>query len=158
MKKINIFLIVLAVLVISCKNKTAELNVESPEKNDVSSETIEETEINISEINTNKIIEQLQGKWKENEYPYRAIEFKESTAKYTEEGISEQLKFKKFEILDKCLFNANNIKNLNSGDIILSLPEAERCEKLEITHDTLILSGFSTNTKKDYHIVYLKEK
>ncbi len=125
MKKISTCLIILAMFFISCKNKITEVNVESPVTNEVSSEALEAIEIN-AKINSNEIIEQLQGKWKEDKYPYRVIEFKNSTAKFIEEGIPGKLKFQNFEISTKCLFNVNNIKEVKSGDIILSLPGEQK--------------------------------
>jgi len=50
----------------------------------------------------------------------------------------------------------NNIKEVDKNTIILSLTEEQRCEKLKIENETLILSGYSTNTEADYKIVYKK--
>lgn len=112
----------------------------------------------ISTIDTIKMIEQLQGKWKEAEYPYRTVEFVRSTVKFVEEGVERKPIFEKFEISENCRFDNNNIKDLKTSDIILSLPESKRCEKLKVSNDTLTFSGFKAYTGEDYNIIYLKLK
>lgn len=146
-------LIVFIVMMISCKNKTQEQQSEGFENNEVITET-QEPEVGFSETERVKIIENLQGKWKETEYPYRTAEFKNATVKFIEEGIVEEPKFQTFEIVAQCPFSVNNIKNIKPGEAILALPETQRCEKLKISNDSLILSGFSTNSNEDYTIIY----
>lgn len=73
-----------------------------------------------------------------------------------EEGTDGKPKFEKFEVSEDCPFDNNNIRDLQSGDVILALPETNRCEILMVSNDTLILSGFSSNTNEDYNIIYLK--
>lgn len=156
--KIKFFLAILTVFVISCKNQNKENELNNSKQNEIVTEEKQETKIEISKIDKIKIIEQLQGKWKESEYPYRTAEFGSSTVKFVEEGTENKPIFEKFEISENCQFDNNNIKNLKTSDIILSLPETKRCEKLKVSNDTLTLSGFSTNTNEDYNIIYLKLK
>ena len=102
------------------------------------------------------MVKNIQGKWKESEYPYRMMEISGQEVKFTEEGVMEPPAFKAFEISNKCPFQVNNIKEVDKNTIILSLTEEQRCEKLKIENETLILSGYSTNTEADYKIVYKK--
>lgn len=156
--KIKSFLIILTVLFISCKNQNKENELPNAEQLEIISEEKQEIKIEKTKIDTIKIIEQLQGKWKENEYPYRTAEFVSSTVKFVEEGTVNKPKFQKFEISEDCQFNNNNIRDLKSSDVILALKETKRCEKLKVSNDTLTLSGFSTNNNEDYNIIYLKLK
>ncbi len=149
--KIKSLLIILIVLIASCKSQSKENNSSNSAQDEILVEEIQETK-----IDKIKITEQLQGKWKEIEYPYRTAEFVRSTVKFVEEGTVNPPKFEKFEISEDCQFDNNNIRDLKSGDVILTLPETTRCEKLMVSNDTLTLSGFSTNSNDDYHIVYLK--
>ncbi|MFZ6665374.1 hypothetical protein [Peijinzhouia sedimentorum] len=149
--KIKSLLIILIVLIASCKSQNKENNSSNSTQDEILVEEIQETK-----IDKIKITEQLQGKWKEIEYPYRTAEFVRSTVKFVEEGTVNPPKFEKFEISEDCQFDNNNIRDLKSGDVILTLPETTRCEKLMVSNDTLTLSGFSTNSNDDYHIVYLK--
>ena len=146
-------LIVFIAMIISCKNTTQEQRSEFLEKDELITET-QEPEVGLSESERIKIIENLQGKWKETEYPYRTAEFKNATVKFIEEGIVEEPKFQTFEIVSQCPFSVNNIKNVKPGEAILALPETQRCEKLKISNDSLILSGFSTNSNENYSIIY----
>ncbi|MFC2186826.1 hypothetical protein ACFCT7_05840 [Fulvivirgaceae bacterium LMO-SS25] len=149
--KIKSLLIILIVLIASCKSQNKENNSSNSTQDEILVEEIQETK-----IDKIKITEQLQGKWKEIEYPYRTAEFVRSTVKFVEEGTVNPPKFEKFEISEYCQFDNNNIRDLKSGDVILTLAETTRCEKLMVSIDTLTLSGFSTNSNEDYHIVYLK--
>lgn len=156
--QIKSFLIVLALLIISCKNHNKENEMHDSNHDETITETIPETKIEESEIDQTKIIEQLQGKWKEIEYPYRTAEFVDSTVIFIEEGTQNKPIVQQFELSRDCPFENNNIRDLKSDDLILSLPETTRCEKLIVSNDTLTLNGFSTNTNKDYTITYLKLK
>ncbi|MDP2414901.1 hypothetical protein [Daejeonella sp.] len=156
--KVKFCLIILSVFLISCNNQNKESELHSSEHNEIISKGKQEPIIEEMIIDKSNIIDQLQGKWKENEYPYRTVEFLNSTVKFLEEGTQNKPKFEKFELSEDCQFDNNNIRDLKSGDVILSLPENKRCEKLKVSNDTLILSGFSTNTKEDYKIRYLKLK
>ncbi|WP_214653019.1 hypothetical protein [Mucilaginibacter segetis] len=98
----------------------------------------------------------LQGKWKETEYPFRWVEFKDSTVKFTEEGVAKKPEFEKFKLSAKCPFDVNNIKELKPGDVFIVMDRNQTCQKIDVSDDTLTFSGFSTNTNKDYAIVYKK--
>ncbi len=156
--KINSFLIILIILMMSCKNQNNENVLPHSDQNEIIGKEKQESKAEVAKIDKINIIEQLQGKWKEKEYPYRTAEFVSSTVKFVEEGTESTPKFEKFEVSADCPFNNNNIRNLISSDIILTLPETRRCEKLKVSGDTLILSGYSTNTIEDYNIIYLKLK
>ena len=149
---ISIFFILFIALLVSCENNNEESAVNGDKKDEQTVITKNE----ISENQINKIVENLQGEWKEPEYPFRRAEFKNQTVKFTEEGVLEEPRFKKFQIAAECPFNTNNIRNLKPDDILLVIPEDERCEKLHLSNDTLLLSGYSVTTKYDYQIIYKK--
>ncbi|WP_373550053.1 hypothetical protein [Haliscomenobacter sp.] len=156
--KIKSFLIILMVFIVSCKNKNRENELPNSEQNELLRKENQENEIEKIKMAKSKTMEQLQGKWKEIEYPYRTAEFVSSTVKFVEEGTENKPKFENFEVSENCHFDNNNIRDLKSGDIILTLPETKRCEKLKVSNDTLTLSGFSTNNNGDYNIIYKKLK
>jgi len=156
--KVKFCLIILSVFLISCNNQNQESEVPGSEENEILSKGKQEIKIEETKIDKSGTIKLLQGKWKENEYPYRTVEFLNSTVKFLEEGTQNKPEFERFELSEDCQFDTNNIRDLKSGDVILSLPENSRCEKLKVSNDTLTLSGFSTNTNKDYNIRYLKIK
>lgn len=151
-------LVILTIFIVSCKNQSNENKPNHSKQNEIVTEEKHETKMEISTIDTIKMIEQLQGKWKEAEYPYRTVEFVRSTVKFIEEGMERKPIFEKFEISENCLFDNNNIKDLKASDIILSLPESKRCEKLKVSNDTLTFSGFKAYAGADYNIIYLKLK
>lgn len=152
------FLIFLIVLLISCKNQNPETERYDSEQNEIVIKEQQETTVPKLKTDQTQMIEQLQGKWREHEYPYRTAEFVGSTVKFIEEGTPNTPEFEKFEVTEECRFDNQNIRDLKTSDIILTLPETERCEKLKVSNDTLTLSGFSTNSNADYHIIYLKFK
>ncbi len=156
--KIKSFLAILTVFVISCKNQNKENELNNSKQNEIVMEEKQENKIEISKIDKIKIIEQLQGKWKESEYPYRTAEFLRSTVKFVEEGTKNKPIFEKFEVLENCKFDNNNIKDLKTSDIILSLSETKRCEKMKVSNDTLTLSGFIAYTNENYNTIYIKLK
>lgn len=156
--KVKSCLLILSVFLIACTNQNQEGEVPNSEKNVILNDGKQQTKIEEAQIDKTNIIEQLQGKWKENEYPYRTVEFASSRVRFLEEGTQNKPKFEKFELSENCQFDNNNIRDLKSGDVILSLPENKRCEKLKVSNNTLTLSGFSTNTNVDYNITYLKLK
>ncbi|WP_335966740.1 hypothetical protein [Galbibacter sp. PAP.153] len=145
--KISLSSILLAILLVSCKNKTSEAD-----SGNNKSIKVERTDIQSSEI-----IKRLQGSWKEAEYPFRKVEFKNSTVKFTEEGLSEAPRFKAFKIYAECPFDNNNIQNVKPTDTIISITEDKHCEKLKISNNTLTLSGYNATTKSDYEMEYKKQ-
>lgn len=151
-------IILLVVLMISCKNQPNQNESPNAEPSEIVRKDTQETIAVKTTIDTNSIIEQLQGKWKEVAYPYRTAGFLNSTVKFVEEGTESKPKFEKFEVSEGCRYDNNNIRDLQSGDVILILPETRRCEKLNVSKDTLTLSGFSTNTNEEYNIIYSKSE
>jgi len=156
--KMKRVLVILIIFIVSCKHQGNENKPNNSKQKEIITEEKHETKIEISTMDTIKIVEQLQGKWKEAEYPYRTVAFVKSNVKFVEEGTERKPIFEKFEISANCRFDNNNIRDLKTSDIILSLPETKRCEKLKISNDTLTFSGFKPYTGKDYNIVYLKIK
>ncbi len=154
--KIKLSFIILAFLVISCQNQEKQNELPPSDQLENVKENKKESEIEESKLDESKIINQLQGKWKEIEYPYRTAEFVQSTLKFVEEGIVDEPKFENFELSKTCRFDNNNIVDIKPSDIILTLLESNRCEKLQVSNDTLTLTGFSTNTNEDYFIIYKK--
>lgn len=140
----------LLVVLISCKNETEVSRSEGLKIDDTG--TSQELELDRSEIKA--VVEALQGKWKESEYPFRQAEFKASRVKFVEEGVAEAPEFQKYRISEACPFEVNNMKNVGPDDLILALVESETCEKLKISKNTLTLSGFNTSTGSEYRIVY----
>ncbi len=154
--KIKSFFLILTVFIFSCKNENKTNDLQNSQNSEIVKEEKKVTKEEVSNPDNAKIIEQLQGKWKENEYPFRTAEFKNSTVKFIEEGIPNEPEFEKFEISQNCQFDNSNIQDLKLTDIILILPEKKFCQKLAVSKDTLILSGYSTNSSKEYKITYLK--
>ena len=154
--KIKLSFIIFAFLVISCQNPKKQNELPNSDQLENVKEDKKESEIEELKIDESKIIDQLQGKWKEIEYPYRTAEFVQSTVKFVEEGIVDEPKFENFEMSKTCRFDNNNIIDLKPSDIILILLESNRCEKLRVSNDTLTLTGFSTNNNEDYNIIYKK--
>ncbi|MGI0105865.1 hypothetical protein [Salinimicrobium sp. WS361] len=139
---------------ISCKDRKPTPST-SGEKIHPTEQTEAKTEV--LKIDSTAVIAGLQGKWKEPEYPFRLAYFKDSTVKFIEEGVAEKPEFKEFRILSQCLFDTNNMVGITASDTILVIPEDERCEKLSVTQDTLILIGYNSATSSNYHIIYIKQ-
>lgn len=144
----------LTIFFISCDNGKKEANTKNSELN--IKKTSQVTKNEITTIDSDSIIKNLQGEWRESEYPFRMAHFKNTTVKFTEEGVVEEPTFREFKISQDCPFEVNNIKNARSNDIFLILMEARTCEILKVSNGTLTLSGFSVNTNHDYKIVYSK--
>ncbi|HBY68072.1 MAG TPA: hypothetical protein DEG69_10120 [Flavobacteriaceae bacterium] len=152
--KMYISLILVTILISSCKNKTEEPTGQPSKKDTINTKVIKAELEDVSQENNHVIMKKLQGEWKEAEYPYRRVIFKKETVKFMEEGMAEDPQFKPYKISNKCPFNVNNIKQHTNRDTILVLVEDERCEKLNISNNTLKLSGFNTATSNDYTILY----
>jgi len=156
MNKKQFLLGLLLVCVFACKDATKKSDEHQSPKNESAIEQTDDEANFSSLLNKDEVVKNIQGKWKESEYPYRMMEISGQEVKFTEEGVVEPPTFKAFEISNKCPFQVNNIKEVDKNTIILSLTEEQRCEKLKIENETLILSGYSTNTEADYKIVYKK--
>lgn len=148
----------LTTLLLSCRNPEEESNTDNPKNNTRETETSPEIEKEISMIEREAVIEKLQGNWKEPEYPFNVAQFKDTLVKFIEEGVVEAPRFQEYRVSKKCPYKVNNIKNVGTDDIILVMIGTETCEKLKISNDTLILSGFSEHTGEDYQIIYKKEE
>jgi hypothetical protein len=144
--------LLLTIFLISCSNTKKEANAkisaldhkEASQKNKSVTATIDSA----------SIINKLEGKWKESEYPFREAHFKNTTVKFKEEGTEEEPVFRDFKISKSCPFDVNNIKNAQSEDIFLVMTEAKSCEILKVSNNTLTLSGFNVSNGQDYKIVY----
>lgn len=152
--KIKLSLTFFALMILSCNSNSRDSETSTVEKEEIEEKEKQETEESILE--KDNLISQLQGKWKEIDYPFRTVEFENSTVKLIEEGIADDPKFERFELSQKCLYENNNIREINPNDIILTFVESKRCEKLKVSNDTLTLNGFSTNTNIYYYIIFLK--
>ena len=151
-----VFVFLLSMLFISCNNKNKEASTRNSELNNKA--TAPEKKSQITTFDSDSIIKKVQGEWREKEYPFRKIYFKNTTVKFTEEGMAEEPAFRAFKILKDCPFEVNNLKNAGPNDQFLVMAEPGTCEILNVSNDTLTLSGFSVNTNLDYNIVYYKVK
>ncbi len=150
-----IFLLALVAAIFSCRKEKASSTHQNPSGNAVENKATVHAS---ARLPITEIITKLQGEWKEPDYPFRRLEVKGQTVKFTEEGIAEKPKFTAFELSNSCPFEVNNIKSIEADEIIFSIAENKRCEKLKIKGDTLKLRGYSTHTKEDYEIIYKKVK
>lgn len=157
MKLVSPLIVILSFSMFSCEKAATKSTVEQSDKNKVVESTDRVTENEVVETDESTLAKSLQGKWREDAYPFRTVEFKDSTVKFVEEGTVNDPKFEKFELGTHCPFENTNIKNSDSI-MLLILPEKIRCEKIYVSNDTLIVSGYSTDTNSDYTILYLKAK
>lgn len=144
----------LPILLLSCMNANKETKTENSETDIV--RTSQKHENDSSTIDREAIISRLQGKWREPEYPFGVALYKDTLVKFIEEGVVEEPRFREYEISKECPFEVNNIKNVRPDDIILVVAEAGTCEKLQISNDTLTLSGFNMHTGREYDRIYKK--
>lgn len=142
------------VLLMSCSNTEKETDAKVIELD--SNKTSQKRNNVTTTFDSASIVNKLQGKWKESEYPFRVAHFKNTTVKFNEEGIEKEPAFREFKISKDCPFDVNNIKNAQSEDIFLVMAEAKSCEILKVSNNTLTLSGFNASNGNDYKIVYSK--
>ncbi|QQX77161.1 MULTISPECIES: hypothetical protein [Aequorivita] len=146
LKKIAILLLLTAIIV-SCKNKKEESKeTETPITETTTPETVMR--------DTVAIIENLQGKWKEAEYPYRTAEFKGAEVKFVEEGVVEPPKFEAYQIATTCPARQESANKIAPELVYFYLPENKLCQKISVADGKLTLSG----TTQDYRIVYERVK
>lgn len=143
-------------LLFSCRNTGEESYSDNSEK--ISTGTPQDFQNEISSTEREAMINELQGTWKEPEYPFGEAQFRDTLVKFIEEGVVEAPRFRQYRLSRECPFEVNNIKNTVPDDVILVVAGAETCEKLAISNDTLTLSGFSAHTGEDYSRIYLKEE
>jgi hypothetical protein len=146
--------LLLTISLISCSNTKKEADAKIPQLDN--KEASQEKQSVTAKIDSDSIINKLQGKWKESEYPFRVAHFDNTTVKFIEEGTEKEPAFSEFKISKNCPFDVNNIKNAQSNDMFLVVAEAKSCEILEVSNRTLTLSGFNVSTGHDYKIVYSK--
>ncbi len=146
---IKIFGALIAFQFFSCANENDNTTLNSELNNT-------DTSLNRTSHESTFNVENLKGKWKEFEYPFRQLDFKDSTVKLTEEGTEEAPRYKPYKILNACPFTVNNMKNAESSDDFLVMTEDSSCEIIKLSNDTLTLSGFSSNTMSDYKISFGK--
>ncbi len=152
--KIYAACLLFTLMLFSCKSGEEDVTLEGIEINDA--DTTREMTNEISANKRESIIQNLQGKWKETEYPFRDAHFENSTVKFIEEGVAEEPVFQEYAISKECPLEVNNIKNVSVDDIFLVITETGICEILKVSNDTLILSGFNVSSNSDYQIVYKK--
>lgn len=140
MKTIHLVLVIILAFITACEEKK-DLSGE------INTNEIEEIQQDSSQADTNLLIEELQGSWREPEYPFRRAEFKDSTVKFTEEGVIEPPTFKPYKISNECPFLSNSPAN---DETYFVNPENEICEKISVRDDTLTFKG----VESDYTIVY----
>ena len=146
--------ILLSILFTACDTNREEANTEkNVEKTNADSSSKMN---NNPTIDMDRIVNVLQGKWKETEYPYRLAHFENTTVKFVDEGVAEEPTFKEYTISNHCPFEVNNIKNPGANELFLIMPGAKTCESLKLSGDTLILNGFNVTTNSDYNIIYKK--
>jgi len=145
-----------AMMLFSCKNNEGDVTLEDIEVNEL--DTAREINNDNAAINSDSIIKNLQGKWKETEYSFREVHFENTKVKFNEEGVAEETVFRKYSISKDCPFEVNNLKNAGEDDIFLVMEEARTCEIIKVTDSTLTLSGFNVSSNSDYNIVYKKLK
>lgn len=154
--KICALSLIFGIILISCNDSREKTNFENSEINDSDTALVIKNEI--SAFDRDSIMTTLEGKWKEPEYPFRVAHFINATVKFIEEGLIEEPRFKEYQILKECPFEVNNIKNAGPNDIFFVMTEAKTCEILNISNDSLILSGFNVTTNSNYNIIYKKVK
>jgi hypothetical protein len=146
--------LLLTIFLISCFNTKKDADAKIPELDN--REASQEKKSVTAIIDSASIINKLQGKWKETEYPFRVAHFENTSVKFNEEGTEKEPAFREFKISKDCPFDVNNIKNAQSNDIFLVMKEAKSCEILTVSSNTLTLSGFNVSNGHDYTIVYSK--
>lgn len=144
----------LTMLLLSCRNSGEGSNTENSDLDTTVSPP--EVDNGISGREREAIIEKLQGTWKEPEYPFGVAQFNDTVVKFIEEGVVEAPQFREYQISTECPIQVNNIRTNKPDDLILVVVETGICEKLQLSNDTLILSGFSVHTGEDYSRVYTK--
>jgi PBP1b-binding outer membrane lipoprotein LpoB len=152
--KVYSFGLLLTIFLISCSDTKKEPEAKIPEFDN--KEASQQKKSVTTLIDSTGMINKLQGKWKESEYPFRAAHFINTTVKFNEEGAEREPTFREFKISKNCPFEVNNIKNAQSEDVFLVIIEAKSCEILKVSNTTLTLSGFNISNGQDYKLVYSK--
>lgn len=74
------------------------------------------------------------------------------------EGVAGGTNVRGIYLSKECPFQVNNIKIGSADDIFLVMSKAGTCEIINVSNDTLNLSGFNVFSNSDYHIIYKKMK
>ncbi len=151
-----VFSLLLTLILVSCNSRTEEAKTENIEIKNADTTRAMHTEL--PTLNRDSIVNILQGKWKETEYPFRLAHFKNNTVKFIEEGVADEPTFKAYNISQQCPYRVDNIKKERVGEMFLVIAAAGTCEILTISNDTLTLSGFNVSAKSNYKIFYKKIK
>lgn len=146
--------LLLTIIMMSCSNTKKEADAKISDLDN--KKALQGKKSTTATNDSTSIIKQLQGKWKESEYPFRIAHFKGTTVKFIEEGTETEPIFREFKISKNCSFDVNNLKNAHSEDVFLVIVEAKSCEILKVSNNTLTLSGFNVSDNHDYKIVYSK--
>lgn len=140
----------------SCINDASDQSSETKDENSTGDESIEVVGIDIPDLDTVKLIQLLQGVWRDTEYPYNRAEFQQSTLKMVEEGVAEPARFQSFTLGHRCPHDVPNMEKIQLNDTILIWEESDRCEKLTIRSDTLTLSGYNAHSETMYSMDYVR--
>ncbi|HLT93819.1 MAG TPA: hypothetical protein VKZ56_04620 [Membranihabitans sp.] len=140
----------------SCVNEASDQASESKDKSSTGVGSIEVVGIEIPDLDTVELIQHLQGIWRDPEYPFNRVEFQASTLKMVEEGVAEPARFQPFALGHRCPHHVTNMDKAQPNDTILIWEESDRCEKLTIRADTLVLSGYNPHSETIYSMDYVR--
>lgn|SRR5690606_27808029 len=140
----------------SCVNEASDQSSESKDESSTGDGSIEVVGIEIPDLDTAELIQHLQGVWRDPEYPFNRVEFQTSTLKMVEEGVAEPARFQPFTLGHRCPHDVTNMDNAQPNDTILIWEESNRCEKLTIQADTLVLSGYNPHSETMYSMDYVR--
>ncbi|HSN59315.1 MAG TPA: hypothetical protein VLR49_00155 [Ferruginibacter sp.] len=146
--------LLLSMMLLSCNNNKEDSNTENIDTKKTEPASLINNDI--SAIERDSIFKILQGKWKESEYPFRQVQFTNTSVKFIEEGVQAEPTFKEYNISRNCPYKVNNIKNAGTNEMFLVMVEAGTCEILKTSNNTLTLSGFNVSTNSGYNIIYKK--
>lgn len=151
-----LFQTLFTVLIFSCTNQSSDSTTDESKTNPAENGALEVTGIEIPDIDTLALIQNLQGVWREPEYPFNRVEFKNTTVRMVEEGVAEPSVFRPFSLSHLCPYDVNNMEKSQLTDTILVIEDADRCEKLSFSRDSLILSGYNPHSQSIYRIDYVR--
>lgn len=144
------------ILIISCTNQSSDSTPDESKTDPTENDILEVTGIEIPDIDTLALIQSMQGEWREPEYPFNRVEFKNTTVRMVEEGEAEPSVFRPFSISHHCPYDVSNMVESQVTDTILVIEGANRCEKLSFFQDSLILSGYNPHSQSIYRIDYIR--
>src|SRR5690606_10401939 len=151
-----LFQTLFTVLIFSCTNQSSDSTTDESKTNPAENGALEVTGIEIPDIDTLALIQNLQGVWREPEYPFNRVEFKNTTVRMVEEGVAEHSVFRPFSLSHLCPYDVANMDKSQLTDTILVIEDTDRCEKLSFSRDSLILSGYNPHSQSIYQIDYVR--